>query len=103
MIDAIYNSGLGMVNATWWSGMAWPVVWNLIKIIVVVLPLFGASRISDFVGAQADWLDSNSRRAQPCRPWGLLQPIADALKLLTKEILVPTAASKGLCFYWDLS
>jgi NADH-quinone oxidoreductase subunit H len=31
-------------------------------------------------------------------PWGLLQPIADALKLLTKEILVPTAASKGLFF-----
>ena len=29
---------------------------------------------------------------------GLLQPIADALKLLTKEILVPTAASKGLFF-----
>ena len=31
-------------------------------------------------------------------PLGLLQPIADALKLLAKEILVPTAASKGLFF-----
>jgi NADH-quinone oxidoreductase subunit H len=31
-------------------------------------------------------------------PLGLLQPIADALKLLSKEILVPTAASKGLFF-----
>jgi NADH-quinone oxidoreductase subunit H len=29
---------------------------------------------------------------------GLLQPIADALKLLTKEILVPAAANKGLFF-----
>jgi NADH-quinone oxidoreductase subunit H len=29
-------------------------------------------------------------------PGGLLQPIADALKLLTKEIIMPTAASKGL-------
>ena len=28
-------------------------------------------------------------------PLGLLQPIADALKLLTKEIIQPTAASKG--------
>jgi NADH-quinone oxidoreductase subunit H len=27
---------------------------------------------------------------------GLLQPIADALKLLTKEIILPTAANKGL-------
>src|SRR5690606_36887121 len=31
-------------------------------------------------------------------PMGLLQPIADALKLLTKEQIQPTAASKGL-FY----
>jgi NADH-quinone oxidoreductase subunit H len=31
-------------------------------------------------------------------PWGLLQPIADALKLMTKEILVPSAANKGLFF-----
>jgi NADH-quinone oxidoreductase subunit H len=31
-------------------------------------------------------------------PTGLLQPIADALKLLTKEILVPAAANKGLFF-----
>jgi NADH-quinone oxidoreductase subunit H len=29
-------------------------------------------------------------------PFGLLQPIADALKLLTKEIIIPTAANKGL-------
>ncbi|MFN3495796.1 MAG: NADH-quinone oxidoreductase subunit H, partial [Hydrogenophaga sp.] len=29
-------------------------------------------------------------------PFGLLQPIADALKLLTKEIIRPTAASNGL-------
>ncbi|MGL4809552.1 MAG: NADH-quinone oxidoreductase subunit NuoH, partial [Giesbergeria sp.] len=29
-------------------------------------------------------------------PFGLLQPIADALKLLTKEIIQPSAAAKGL-------
>ncbi|HCO56982.1 MAG TPA: NADH-quinone oxidoreductase subunit H, partial [Burkholderiales bacterium] len=29
-------------------------------------------------------------------PLGLLQPIADSLKLLTKELIVPTQASKGL-------
>ncbi|MGE8396554.1 MAG: NADH-quinone oxidoreductase subunit NuoH, partial [Comamonas sp.] len=31
-------------------------------------------------------------------PWGLLQPMADGLKLLTKELIMPTVASKGL-FY----
>ena len=30
--------------------------------------------------------------------WGLLQPVADALKLLTKEIIRPSAADKGLFF-----
>jgi NADH-quinone oxidoreductase subunit H len=29
-------------------------------------------------------------------PFGLLQPIADALKLLTKELINPSAAAKGL-------
>lgn len=96
MIDAIYNSGLGMVNATWWSGMAWPVVWNLIKIIVVVLPLFAlVAYLTLWERKLIGWIQI---RVGPNRvgPLGLLQPIADALKLLTKEILVPTAASKGL-------
>jgi NADH-quinone oxidoreductase subunit H len=31
-------------------------------------------------------------------PWGLLTPIADAVKLIFKEIIRPTAANKGLFF-----
>jgi NADH-quinone oxidoreductase subunit H len=29
-------------------------------------------------------------------PWGLIQPLADMVKLLTKEILIPTGANKAL-------
>ncbi len=96
MIDAIYNAGLHLMVATWWSGIVWPVVWNLIKIIVLVLPLMGAvAYLTLWERKLIGWIQI---RLGPNRvgPLGLLQPIADALKLLTKEILIPTAANKGL-------
>ena len=96
MIDAIYNFGLGLIGATWWSATVWPVLWILIKIMVVVLPFMGAvAYLTLWERKLIGWIQI---RLGPNRvgPLGLLQPIADALKLLTKEILVPAAANKGL-------
>jgi NADH-quinone oxidoreductase subunit H len=96
MIDAIYNFGFGLFSATWWSATVWPVLWILIKIMVVVLPLMGAvAYLTLWERKLIGWIQI---RLGPNRvgPLGLLQPIADALKLLTKEILVPAAANKGL-------
>ena len=42
MIDAIFSFGQGLFPAVWWSSVGWPIVWALIKIVVVVLPLMGA-------------------------------------------------------------
>jgi NADH-quinone oxidoreductase subunit H len=98
MIDAIYNFGISLVSAGWWSSMVWPVVWNLLKIAVLVLPLMGA--VAYLTLWERKFMGWMQVRVGPNRvgPWGLLQPIADALKLLTKEILIPTAASRGLFF-----
>ena len=98
MIDALYNLGLGLVAATWWSDMVWPVIWTLMKIVVVVLPLMGA--VAYLTLWERKFMGWMQVRVGPNRvgPLGLLQPIADALKLLTKEILVPAAANKGLFF-----
>ena len=96
MIDAVFNAGQGLINAPWWVTMAWPVLWNLIKIVVLVLPLMGAvAYLTLWERKLIGWIQI---RLGPNRvgPFGLLQPIADALKLLGKEILVPSAASKGL-------
>jgi NADH-quinone oxidoreductase subunit H len=96
MIDGIYNFGNGLVAAPWWTGAGWPLVWTLIKIMVVVLPLMGAVAYLTLWERKA--IGFTQIRVGPNRigPMGLLQPIADALKLLTKEIILPTVANKGL-------
>jgi NADH-quinone oxidoreductase subunit H len=98
MIDAIFNAGAGLLTAPWWAAVAWPIIWTIIKIVAVVLPLMGAVAYTTLW--ERKFLGWMQVRLGPNRvgPWGLLQPIADAMKLLTKEILVPAAASKGLFF-----
>ncbi len=98
MIDQIFNFGQGLFNAGWWVSLAWPVIWALIKIMVVVLPLMGAvAYLTLWERKLISWMQI---RLGPNRvgPWGLLQPIADAMKLLTKEILTPSAANRNLFF-----
>jgi len=96
MIDALYNGGLGLVAAPWWTNAAWPVIWSMVKIVAVLAPLMGAvAYLTLWERKLLGWMQV---RVGPNRvgPWGMLQPIADALKLLTKEIIRPSAAAKGL-------
>ena len=77
-------------------GYYWPLVWNLVKIIAVVAPLMGAvAYLTLWERKVIGWMHV---RHGPNRtgPAGLLQPIADGVKLLLKEIVIPAKSSKAL-------
>ncbi len=77
-------------------GPAWLPVWTLVKIMAIVLPLLIGVAYLTF--AERKIIGYMQIRIGPNRVGykGWLQPIADALKLMFKEIIVPTGASKGV-------
>ena len=77
-------------------GGAWPIVWNLVKIVALVAPLMLC--VAYLTLWERKMIGFMHLRIGPNRVGfkGLLQPIADGLKLMLKEIILPTQASKVL-------
>jgi len=77
-------------------GPAWLPIWTLVKIIAIVAPLMIS--LAYLTYAERKIIGYMQVRIGPNRvgPLGLLQPIADGLKLLMKEIIIPSGANKGL-------
>ena len=79
-----------------WFGYFWPLIWTVAKIIAVMIPLILAVAYLTLWERKAlGWMHVRLG-ANRVGPVGLLQPIADGVKLLLKEIIVPAKSSKAL-------
>src|SRR5688500_5862537 len=95
MLAQINDYGVSVFGPELWSA-ALVVGWDLVKIVALIVPLLlCVAYLTLWERKAIGW---SQIRPGPNRvgPLGLLQPIADAVKLIFKEIIVPTAANKAL-------
>ncbi len=96
--DGCAHFGLSWCQADWWQTGLWPVVWALLGIALVVAPLLGA--VAFMTLWERRLIAFMQVRLGPNRlgPLGLLQPVADIIKLLLKEVIRPDRSDKFLYY-----
>jgi len=92
---------MDLLATTYWAdvfGGAWPAVWAIVRIVVIVFPLLIlVAYLTLWERKLIGWMHI---RLGPNRVGyaGLLQPFADAVKLIFKEVITPSQADKPLFF-----
>ena len=84
--------------AEFWTDYLWPFLWIVIKILCLAVPLLISMAYLTY--AERKIIGAMQMRKGPnvVGPFGLFQPFADAVKLLTKETVIPTGSSPVVFF-----
>ena len=90
LLQTIETTGLNLL------GVVWMPLWTLVKIVAIVVPLMLG--VAYLTLAERKVIGYMQIRIGPNRvsPYGLLQPIADGVKLFFKEIIIPSGSNQYL-------
>ena len=79
-----------------WDAYIWPTAWIVIKIVAIVIPVMLS--VAYLTYAERKVIGAMHLRKGPnvVGPFGLLQPIADGVKLFLKETIIPAGANRGV-------
>lgn len=92
--DGLMQLGQDVFGSSWQDILT--LVWTLIKVVLIIAPLLLIVAYVTFWERKViGWMQV---RIGPNRvgPWGLIQPIADGLKLMLKEVTIPSGADKSV-------
>jgi len=82
-----------------WTGYAWPTILIVLEIVAIVVPLL--LMVAYVTYAERKVIGAMQLRKGPnvVGPFGLLQPIADGLKLFFKETVIPSGANRTVFLF----
>ncbi len=85
-----------VIDAQWWQVWAWPLVKIVLSILAIVIPLLIAVAYLTFAERKVIGWMQYRKGPNVVGPFGLLQPLADGLKLFLKETIIPSRANPFL-------
>ena len=79
-----------------WTDYLQPGLWIVIKIVAIVAPIMISVAYLTYAERKVIGAMQLRRGPNVVGPFGLLQPIADGVKLLLKETVIPSGANRGV-------
>ena len=92
--NGLMQFGQELFGSSWQDILT--LVWTLIKVVLIIAPLLLIVAYVTFWERKViGWMQV---RIGPNRvgPWGLIQPLADGLKLMLKEVTIPSGADRAV-------